>query len=243
MPLTCAIDDDLEIVVPDEARTHAGFRAWAKSDACPERARVTFVNGEIIIDMSKEEIETHVKLKGEVGAVVYHINRNVDLGECYPDGVLVSNEKAGLSTNPDFTFVLWETLEAKKVILVPRKGVRGQYIELVGTPDLLVEVVSRGSVRKDKHLLRDAYHRARIPEYWLIDARSEEIDFKLFWWRRTGYVAVAPRQGWLRSRILQHEFKLERVRHRLGLWRYTLRARPLTETRRQGDRQTRRQGE
>jgi hypothetical protein len=75
--------------------------------------------------------------------------------------------------------------------------------------------------------LHTAYHRARIPEYWLIDARGAEIDFKLLWWRRTGYVAVVPRDGWLRSRILRHEFKLERVRHRLGLWRYTLHARPV----------------
>jgi hypothetical protein len=116
------VDDDLEITVPDEARTHAGFRAWAKSDACPERARVTFFNGEILIDMSKEEIETHAKLKGEIATAVNNINRTFDLGECYPDGVLVSNEETGLSTNPDLTFVLWETLEAKKVILVPRQG-------------------------------------------------------------------------------------------------------------------------
>jgi Uma2 family endonuclease len=105
--------------------------------------------------------------------------------------------------------------------------VSGQYLELVGSPDLLVEIISRSSVRKDKVLLREAYHRARISEYWLIDARGEDIDFKLLWWRRTGYVAAVPRDGWLRSRILRHEFKLERVRHRLGLWRYTLHARPI----------------
>jgi Uma2 family endonuclease len=227
MASTCTILDDLEISVPDEARTHAGFRAWAKSDACPERARVTFFQGEILIDMSKEEIETHAKLKAEIGSVVHIINRKFDLGQLYPDGVLVSNEEAGLSNNPDLTFVLWETLEAKKVILVPRQGASGQYLELVGTPDLLLELVSRSSVRKDKVLLREAYHRARIPEYWLIDARGEEIDFKLLWWRRSGYVAMTPRDGWVRSRILRHEFKLERDRHRLGLWRYTLHARPI----------------
>lgn len=227
MPLTCAMDDDVEMIVTDEARTHAGFRAWAKSDACPERARVTFFNGEILIDMSKEEIETHAKLKGEVGTVVNNINRSFDLGECYPDGVLISNEEAGLSTNPDLTFVLWETLEAKKVILVPRQGAQGEYLELIGSPDLLLEIVSRSSVRKDTVLLREAYHRARVPEYWLIDARGDDIDFKLLWWRRTGYVAASPRDGWLRSRILRHEFKLERARHRLGLWRYSLHARPI----------------
>src|SRR5712692_8102756 len=142
MASTCAIYDDLEIIVPDTHRSHAGFRAWAKSDPCPERARVTYFNGEILIDMSKEEIETHAKLKHEVGRGVGNFSRGFDLGECYPDGTLVSNLEAGLSTNPDLTFVLWETLEAKKVILVPRAGVMGQYLELVGSPDLLVEIVS-----------------------------------------------------------------------------------------------------
>lgn len=223
----CAISDDIQINVPDKARTHFGFRAWAKSNACPERARVTFFNGRILIDMSKEEIETHAKPKAEVSRGVSNISHDFDLGECYLDGTLVSNGEAGLSTNPDLTFVLWETLEAKKVTLVPRAGVRGEYLEVVGSPDLLMEIVSRGSVRKDKQLLREAYHRARVPEYWLIDARGAEIDFKLLWWRRTGYVAVAPRDGWLRSRILRHEVKLERLRHRLSLWRYTFHARPI----------------
>src|SRR5437870_12261267 len=130
MASLCAISDDLVITVPDKARTHVGFRAWAKSNACPERARVTFLYGKILIDMSKEEIETHAKTKGEVGGGVGNITREFDLGECYPDGTLVSNEEAGFSTNPDLTFVLWETLETKKVILVPRAGVRGQYLEL-----------------------------------------------------------------------------------------------------------------
>jgi Uma2 family endonuclease len=227
MAATSAIPDDLVIIVPDKARSHAGFRAWAKSKACPERARVTYYRREIYIDMSQEEIETHAKPKGEIGAVVRNINRSFDLGEYFPDGTLVTNEEAGFSTNPDLTFVLWHTLEAKKVILVPRRGVKGQYLELIGIPDLLMEIVSKGSVRKDKHILREAYHRARIPEYWLIDARGAAIDFKLLGWRRTGYVAVAARDGWLRSRVLRHELKLERVRHRLGLWQYTLHARPI----------------
>jgi Uma2 family endonuclease len=227
MATSSAIPDDLVIIVPDKARSHAGFRAWAKSKACPERARVTFVKGEIHIDMSREEIETHAKPKAEIGRGIGNINRQFDLGEYYPDGTLVTNEEAGFSTNPDLTFVLWQTLQAKKVILAPRRGVKGQYLELIGIPDLLMEIVSRGSVRKDKRILREAYHRARIPEYWLIDARGAEIDFQLLWWRRAGYVAVAARDGWLRSRILGHEFRLARVRHRLGLWQYTLHARPI----------------
>jgi hypothetical protein len=63
MPSTIAIYEDLEIAVPDDARTHAGFRAWARSDAFPDRGRITFIDGQVQIDMSSEEIETHGKPK------------------------------------------------------------------------------------------------------------------------------------------------------------------------------------
>jgi hypothetical protein len=48
-----------EILVPPFAHTLAGFRAWAKSDDFPERGHISFIDQEIIIDMSPEELETH----------------------------------------------------------------------------------------------------------------------------------------------------------------------------------------
>lgn len=51
--------------IPVSAATLEGFRAWVKSDDFPEHVRVTFVDREIYLDMSGEEIETHVKVKAE----------------------------------------------------------------------------------------------------------------------------------------------------------------------------------
>src|SRR5262249_3089807 len=47
------------IHVPASATTLAGFRAWAKSDEVPEHARVTFLDQQVLLDMSGEEIHTH----------------------------------------------------------------------------------------------------------------------------------------------------------------------------------------
>jgi Uma2 family endonuclease len=218
--------DDPAVRIPASAATFEGFRAWATSDDFPEHGRFSFINGELHVDMSPEELDTHNKVKTEVGLAIGILNRSLDLGEYYSDGTLVTNDEAGLSTEPDGTFVTWQSFEADRVCPTPREDRPGQYAELVGTPDWIFEVVSRSSVTKDNRDLRDAYHRARIPEFWIIDARFDEVDFQILKRQRDRYVAVSSRDGWLRSRVFGRAFLLERRRNRLGRWNYTLRVSP-----------------
>ncbi len=105
---------------------------------------------------------------------------------------------------------------------MPRKDQPGQYVELEGTPDWVLEVVSRSSVQKDTEWLRAAYHRAGIPEYWLIDAQYDEVSFQILRRRRDRYVAVASRDGWVRSTVFGRSFRLDRRKNRMGRWSYTL---------------------
>jgi Uma2 family endonuclease len=212
-----------ELVIPASAHTLAGFRAWAKSNAFPERGRFSFLGEEIFIDMSPEEIETHGKVKGEVSYGIIGLNKKRKLGHFYPDRTLVTNEEANLSTEPDGTFVLWESLESGRVRLIPREDAEGQYLEVEGTPDWVLEIVSKTSVRKDTRLLRQQYHRASIPEYWLIDARDEDIDFQILVREEADYVAAPiERGGWQWSPVFGRLFRLTRRRDRLGYWEYTL---------------------
>src|SRR5205814_2735662 len=121
----------------------------------------------IYLDMSREEIETHAKVKAEVSRVLMNWNVEIEQGEFFIDGVLISNEAAEVSNNPDAVFVFFESLENHRARVVPRENVEGQYIEIEGTPDWVLEVLSKSSVRKDTVQLRKAYHRAGIREYWL----------------------------------------------------------------------------
>ncbi|MBV8232095.1 MAG: Uma2 family endonuclease, partial [Planctomycetaceae bacterium] len=89
-----------------------------------------------------------------------------------------------------------------------------------------LEVVSRSSVAKDTRVLREAYHRAGVPEYWIIDARFNAIDFQVLRHRRDRYVVAAPRGGWHRSSVFGRGFRLERRLNRMGRWRYTLQVAP-----------------
>jgi Uma2 family endonuclease len=212
--------------IPPTAFTLEGFRTWVTADDFPEKLRVTLVDHEVYLDMSKEELEYHAAVKAEICRVLMNLIRTLLLGRFYLDGVLVSNEAAGVATNPDATFISWASLEKGLAHLVPRTGARRQYIEIEGKPDWVLEIVSDSSVVKDTQPLRAAYHRAGIPEYWLVDARGAEILFQILQWRKTGYVAVPKRGGWQRSPVFGRHFRLVRETARLGLWEYTLQMRP-----------------
>lgn len=218
---------DQDVVIPASAHTLAGFRAWAISEDFPERGRISFLDEVISIDMSQEEIETHVKLKTEMTYSLVGLNKKLKRGEFYGDGVLVSNETANLSSIPDAVFILWASLESGRVRLVPREGVEGQYMEVEGTPDWVLEIVSRYSVQKDTKLLRRLYHRAGIPECWLIDARGEEVDFRILVRAETDYESAEERGGWQTSPIFERRFRLKRERGRMNFWEYTLQIKPL----------------
>lgn len=213
--------------IPPTALTLTGFREWVTSDEFPEKLRATFVDGEIYLDMSKEELETHAKVKTEVCRVLANISHELDTGDFYLDGVLITNDEAGVSNNADGTFVTYESLDAGRVRAVASVRHEDQFVELEGTPDWVMEIVSGSSVHKDTVRLRAAYHRARIPEFWLIDARDEEIDFRILLWRKSGYVSAPKRNGWQRSRVFGMEFRLERQPTKFGTWKYTLHVRPI----------------
>ncbi len=210
------------IVVPPTAVTLDGFRAWAHSDSFPECARITFASGRLFIEMSPERYETHLKIKEVISRVLGSLVHELDLGDYYPDGGFITNQPAGVSNEPDAMFASWESLEAGK-LAPPSDGPQdGQHIELVGTPDWVCEIVSDTSVEKDTTVLLEAYHKAGISEYWLIDARSEEISFRLLVWADGGYRAAESREGWQTSPVFDREFQLTRTRDRLDRWRYDL---------------------
>jgi Uma2 family endonuclease len=203
-------------------RSLDGFCAWATSPDFPEHGRISYLEDEVVIDMSPEEIETHNKVKAAVTITVGTLNEELDLGELLTDRALFQIEGARVGTEPDASLVRWETSEAGLARFFSRTGEQGRYTEIRGRPDWVVEIVSRSSVHKDRQRLRTLYHRAGIPEYWLIDARGAEIEFQILVWRKKGYVAVRPRQGWYRSPLFGRSFRLERRRNRVGRWQYKL---------------------
>jgi Uma2 family endonuclease len=217
IPLPSHPDGVVLVSIPTSAHTFDGFREWIPS--LPEKTRVTFFQGEVLLDMSNEDVVYHTKVKGEIFSTVYQLAKQLDLGEVYQDGSLLSNVDANVSNNPDAVAALWATIESDQFRVVERNG---KYPEMQGTPDWVLEVVSPSSVAKDTKFLKSAYHAARIPEYWLVDARRVDIDFAMLHWSESGYVPAPSRDGWQTSKVFGREFRLIRTTDRRGAMAYSL---------------------
>lgn len=220
LPQFCPDNDSPgPLCIPREAHKLDGFRAWVLSDEFPEKVNVTFLRGEILLDMSKEEIQAHALVKTEVGRVMANLNVAQEFGHVFINGVLISNEAAQVSNNPDAVAVFYESLERGLVRFITRKD---RETEIEGSPDWVLEIVSDSSVVKDTQQLRESYHQAGIREYWLIDARGADVVFQILQWRKSGYVAATAKEGWLKSRVFGRSFRLSRRRDRRGAWQYSL---------------------
>src|SRR5207248_1835863 len=150
----------------------------------------------------------------EISRVLGTLVKTDRLGRFFTDGALISNEEAKLTSQPDGLFVSRKTLEADDVRLVG--GEKAGCVEMEGTPDVVLEVVSDSSVRKDLVRLRDLYWRAGIREYWLVDARGGVLHFDIL--RRTarGYTATRKESGWLKSTAFGKSFRLTEQADELG---------------------------
>lgn len=207
------------VQVPFWVNDLESFRRWMLSDDSPEKIPLFFLAGEVWIDMSKEQFFSHNQLKKVIFRVLSGLEKQAR-GRFIPDGMLVTNEAADLSGNPDGVFVTNDSFRTGRVKLI--EGKDDGFVELEGSPDMVLEVVSDSSVEKDNDVLMDLYWKAGIREYWLVDARGERIDFQLLRHTARGYVATRPSGGWRKSAVFGKSFRLTRQRDDLGHPDFTL---------------------
>ena len=221
MSLARYLDEFPAIVVPSQSTTSLeSFSEWTRSPDFPEKGRICYIAGEVIINMSPERGETHNKIKTKIVSTLDQYTTELKLGVLYGDGMRLVNKQANLSTQPDAMFAARQTLKNGR--LKGDGATLQESVNLVGTPDWVLEVVSPSSIRKDKKLLPEQYFTAGITEYWLIDALGEEIEFVLFTATDKNYKRNEPSDGWAYSTVFDREFKLTREYDEDEGWRYTL---------------------
>lgn len=216
--------DDRSVFVPSWVNELQDFRRWAHSDDFPENGNLCYFPSGVWIDMSTEQIFSHNQVKGEYNRVLGNITRVEDLGRYFPDGVLLTYPGAILSSQPDGLFVLYSTLDAKRLRIIP--GKREGCVEFEGAPDMVLEIVSTSSVKKDTEILRELYWKAGISEYWLVDARSNVASFDILRHAPKGYTAVRKADGWVKSKVFSRSFRLRQITDRRGLPDFVLDVRP-----------------
>jgi Uma2 family endonuclease len=203
-----------QVVIPDWVDDLSSFCRWRLSADAPQRGEISFLDTGIWVDLSREEFLTHNQVKAAVDFAIMSVTQPASLGRHVRDRMLLRNAAANLSTEPDGLFFTWETMGSGRLRLV-EKPVSG-FLELVGTPDLVMEIVSKTSVDKDTVLLRDLYWRAGIAEYWLIDVRDATRSFEILRATPDRYVATKAVDGWVRSAVLGKRFQLQEKADPLG---------------------------
>jgi Uma2 family endonuclease len=206
--------------VPGWVHDLASFRRWAHSDAFPEKTRICYFAREVWVDLTPEQGFSHNRVKTVVAVILKPLVDASDIGLFFSDGMRVSNLTADLSSEPDAMFLAYPTLEAGRVRLV--EGKNDGYVEVEGTPDMVLEVVSDSSEVKDLQTLRDLYWRAGIEEYWLMDARGESLVFEILHHGSKGYTARRKQGGWVKSSVFGKSFQLRRELGKLGHPKFTL---------------------
>lgn len=135
-----------------QARTPA---TAADFDALPETNRITeLIEGEII--MSPPPVTAHQRLVLRSARIVDDLKPD---GEVFiaPIGVYLDAVNV---VEPD---VVW--VAAESACQIEDKG-------LIGAPDLVIEVLSPGSVRRDKVTKFRLYERVGVREYWIANTEG-----------------------------------------------------------------------
>jgi Uma2 family endonuclease len=192
--------------IPEWARgSLASFRRWATSDDFPERGWYAYLEGDLWVDLSMETLG-HNQVKTKIGAVLTLLADDAGIGRFLGDRMRLTNVDAELSTQPDGMFISDEAVKRGRVRLEQGE----ESLEVQGTPDMVLEVVSPTSEEKDTVILRDLYWRAGVPEYWLADPRGDAVAFDILRRGRKGYAAARKQAGWVKSSVFGKSFRLTR---------------------------------
>jgi Uma2 family endonuclease len=212
---------DGEVSIPIGIHNLQSFREWARSEEYPERGDFCWLGNIFWADLNMEEAYTHGKVKSRIGAVIDAICEAKDLGDVYVDRMRISHPEANLSCEPDIMFVAHESFESGAIREIEGKK-QANIIEFEGAPDVVVEILSTSSEEKDLELLPGRLFAAGVKEYWLVDARGEQVSFEIFRRGPKGFVKTPQRSGKVRSQVFGYSFQLSRKMNRRGRPDYKL---------------------
>jgi Uma2 family endonuclease len=118
----------------------------------------------------------HQRASGNLFIVLSSFARRHKLGEVFdaPYDVVLSEENV---VQPDLVFV-----SAGRATTVTEYNIQG-------APDLVIEIVSEATRKKDEVTKRKLYERFRVREYWIVDPELETV--KVFRLVKRSYVRVA----------------------------------------------------
>src|ERR1017187_519448 len=125
--------------------------------------------------------------------------------------MLLAQRAIGLSQEPDAMFI--SNARFEKGLAVLKKG--GTSLEVSGSADMALEVISASSAVKDRTDLMKLYAKAGVAEYWLVDSTIETPELVIMKLVGGKYVTVRKHDGWVKSKVFSRSFRLDRKSTRL----------------------------
>lgn len=141
----------------------------------------------------------HQIITGFIYRTLFHFSISRQLGEVYisPFDVIFDE---GNTCQPDIIFISKEQKQISK-----EEGI-------FGVPDLLVEVVSKGSVVRDYVEKKNDYEKFGVKEYWIIDPLSQTIIVNALIDGKYQVFSAVEEQGIAKSKLLEgFELNYEQV--------------------------------
>ena len=206
------------LVVPGAAlSSYAAFRAWKLSDDCPGWGKFEWIGNHPRLDVMPESLLTHGFPKADLCRVLANTVAADRRGLYFTDSTTVAAPADAGATGtgprvlcePDFVFLSHQTIASGRVTLTPKRNREGDFTEIVGPPDLVLEVLSDSSVRKDTIELPADLFALGVTEYWLADARADPPTLTVHTRGDTGFVPrPAGPDGFSRSELLGAAYRL-----------------------------------
>jgi hypothetical protein len=132
LPGTTVITDWHQIHIPATVVDLESFRAWTDNADFPERENIWWLCGQVWADLSRQQVFTHVLLRGEIYRVLLNITKPEDLGKMLTYGLLLTNRDADFSGSPDGIYFSDAAFDAGRIRLIPDR--RCDFTEMQGTP-------------------------------------------------------------------------------------------------------------
>lgn len=160
-----------------------------------------------VVVMSPSPSPKYQRVAVEIAAQIAWFLRDHPVGEVFPEiDVHIGQGPTGgdLVYRPQIVFVRAERL-------------RGMEDKIIGGPDLVVEVISRGSRRMDTQTKKHDYESFGVREYWLVDPDRERMTF---YHLESGRLVEVPAQGdaFASQAVPGFVLDLARVREKFKPW-------------------------
>lgn len=195
------------VEMPPWVVDYESFHRWMHSAAFPDEGKILFINGKVWVDPIMEEFSSHNVLRAELGRSLANLMKQTKFGRFVPEEMRYGHRETELSTEPDGMIVSHSALNDEVVRLVG--GEKGMQTEMIGSPEIVIEIVSESSEVKDTEWTMSAYFDAGIQEYWVFDARDlDDMQFTIFKRGKKEFIAARASGGWTKSAVLGKSFRL-----------------------------------